>query len=109
MGLIYFILAAYGLTQIIIVGSIFNKIRPSRDWLWGFGKIFHCPMCMGFWVGGFLFGINEYTELFTFKYTWANALILACLASGTSYLLSVLINDFGFKITQKNEGDCNAE
>ena len=107
MELIYFILASYGLTQIIIFGSIFNKVRPSRDWMHGFGKLFHCPMCMGFWVGVFLFGINKWTELFTFEYTVANALIMGGLASGTSYLLSVLINDYGFKVTYKNEGDCN--
>ena len=109
MDLIYFILTAYGLTQILTVGSIFNKVRPSREWLYGSGKLFHCPMCMGFWVGLFLLGINENTELFTFEYTLANALILSCLSSGTSYILSVLVNDFGFKITHKNEGDCNVK
>jgi len=108
MDLIYFVLAAYGLTQILIVGSIFNKIRPSTQWLRGFGKLFHCPMCMGFWVGIFLFGINSYTELFTFDYNLVNALILGSLSSGTSYLISVLVNDFGFKITYKNEGECDA-
>ena len=107
MDLLYFILAAYGMTQIIVFGSIFNKIRPPKKALWGFCKLFHCPMCMGFWVGVFLFGINGYTELFTFEYNFANALILGSLSSGTSYLLSVLINDFGFKITFKNEGDCH--
>ena len=63
MDLFYFILAAYGLTQILVYGSIFNKVRPPRQWLHGFGKLFHCPMCMGFWVGTFLWGINRYTEL----------------------------------------------
>ena len=108
MHLIYFVLAAYGLTQILVYGSIFNKIRPPRPWLYGFGKLFHCPMCMGFWVGAFLFGINRYTELFTFDYNLANLLILGSLSSGTCYLLSVLVNDFGFKITHKNEGNCDA-
>jgi len=108
MDLIYFVLAAYGLTQILIVGSIFNKIRPSTQWLRGFGKLFHWPMGMGFWVGIFLFGINSYTELFTFDYNLVNALILGSLSSGTSYLISVLVNDFGFKITYKNEGECDA-
>tara|TARA_R110000824_G_scaffold8737_3_gene39577 strand:- start:43697 stop:44026 length:330 start_codon:yes stop_codon:yes gene_type:complete len=109
MGLIYFILTAYGLTQIIIFGSIFNKVRPSKTWFYGFGKLFHCPMCMGFWVGVLLFCINKWTELFTYEYSLANAFILGCLSSGTSYLLSVLINDFGFKITHRDEGDCYVE
>ena len=108
MYLVYFVLAAYGLTQILVYGSIFNKIRPSRTWLHGFGKLFHCPMCMGFWVGVFLWGINRYTELFTFDYNLANALILGSLSSGTCYLLGVLVNDFGLKITHKNEGNCDA-
>ena len=106
MDLLYFVLAAYGMTQIIILGSLFNKVRPSKSWLKGFGKLFHCPMCMGFWVGVFLFGINSYTELFTFEHNLENAFVLGCLSSGTSYLLSVLVNDFGFKITHKDEGDC---
>ena len=109
MDLIYFILTAYGLTQILIFGSIFNKIRPSKKWLNGFGKLFHCPMCMGFWVGAFLFGINKWTELFTFEYTLANIFILGWLSSGTCYLMGVLVNDFGFKITFKNEGDCHVD
>ena len=108
MDLIYFILTAYGLTQILVFGSIFNKIRPSRKCLNGFGKLFHCPMCMGFWVGVFLFGINGWTELFTFEYNLANALILGWLSSGTCYLLGGLVNDFGFKVTYKNEGECDA-
>ena len=105
MELIYFILTAYGLTQIIVCGSIFNKIRPSKDWLYGFGKLFHCPMCMGFWTGLFLFGINGYTKLFTFEYTFANAFILGCLSSGTCYLLSVLVDDFGLKLNHRSENE----
>ena len=108
MDLIYFILTAYGLTQILIFGSIFNKIRPSKNWLNGFGKLFHCPMCMGFWVGILLFGINGWTELFTFEYNLAIALILGWLSSGTCYLVGVFVNDFGFKVTYKNEGECDA-
>jgi len=106
MELVYFILTAYGLTQILIYGSIFNKVRPSKEWLCGFGKLFHCPMCMGFWSGAFLLGISKYTELFTFEYSLANLLILGCLSSGTSYLMSILVNDFGFKVTRRNEGEC---
>ena len=103
MDLIYFILASYGLTQILLYGSIFNKIRPSKDWLHGFGKLFHCPMCMGFWSGALLFGISKYTELFTFEYVLANLLILGSLSSGTCYLIGVLVDDFGLKINQRRE------
>mgnify|MGYP005828476139 len=105
MDLIYFILCAYGLTQILIYGSIFNKIRPSKTWLHGFGVLFHCPMCMGFWSGLFLFSINEYTELFTFEYNFINMLLLGCLSSGTSYFISMLVNDFGLKLNHRSTDD----
>ena len=102
MELIWFVLAAYGLTQILVYGSIFNKIRPSKNWLKGFGELFHCPMCMGFWVGVFLCGINGFTELFTFEYNFANLLICGWLSSGTSYIFNVLFCDNGFQIGANN-------
>ena len=95
MDLLYFILNAYGLTQILVYGSIFNSIRPSEKALKGF---FHCPMCVGFWVGTFLFGINAFTELFTFEYNLANLFVLSCLSSGTSYVLNMSFGDCGIKI-----------
>jgi len=65
LGLIWFILAAYGLTQILVYGTIFDAVRPTKGKL---GELFRCPMCMGFWVGAFLWGINKYTELFIFEF-----------------------------------------
>ena len=102
MDLIYFVLTAYGLTQILIYGKIFERIRPSKKKFKGF---FHCPMCIGFWSGAFLFGINEWTELFTFEYSLANLFILSWLASGTSYVLTMLVADNGFQmgVNKNNE------
>tara|TARA_R100001015_G_C4600704_1_gene155641 strand:+ start:923 stop:1237 length:315 start_codon:yes stop_codon:yes gene_type:complete len=99
MGLIYFVLAAYGLTQILVYGSIFNKVRPTKGW---FGELLSCPMCTGFWVGVLLFGINGYTELFTYEYNLANLLILGWLSSGTSYILNVIFCDNGIQIGDNN-------
>jgi len=93
MSLIYFILCSFGMTQILTYAAIFNKIRPKY-------YFFHCPMCIGFWVGVFLFGINTYTELFTFKYNLVNLFLLGCLSSGTSYVLCCLFDDDGFKIAK---------
>jgi len=90
MELFYFILCAYGLTFILANGSIFNKIRPKH-------KFFHCPLCIGFWVGVFLFSVNGFTELFTFNYNIVNAFLLGGLSSGTSYFLSMLIGDKGIR------------
>jgi|TARA_B100001564_G_C20485661_1_gene599169 hypothetical protein len=94
VDLIYFILCAYGLTQILVYGTIFDKIRPKKGRL---GELFHCPMCMGFWIGIFLFGINGLTELFSFEYNYINAFLLGCLSSGTSYIFNMIFGDNGVK------------
>ncbi|MAE86716.1 MAG: hypothetical protein CMB80_28535 [Flammeovirgaceae bacterium] len=93
MNLLLFVLAAYGLTQITVYGRIFDRIRPSHHF-------FHCPMCVGWWIGLFLWAINGFTELFTFDYSIATAFLLACISSGTSYMLGMTFNDDGvnFKI-----------
>jgi steroid 5-alpha reductase family enzyme len=90
MGLIYFIFCAYGMTQMLVYGTVFKNIRPKHHF-------FHCPMCMGFWVGVFLVGINKYTELFTFDNTIINYFLLGCLSSGTSYVLCTMFGDNGVK------------
>jgi hypothetical protein len=95
MELLWFMLTAFGLTQILVFGSIFDKIRPNKDIMKGF---FHCSMCMGFWVGVFLCGISSYTELFTFELNAVNLLICGCLSSGTSYVLSQLFGDEGINV-----------
>ena len=102
MELLYFVLTAYGLTQILVFGSIFNKVRPTQGWM---GELLSCPMCTGFWVGVLLFGINGYTELFTFDYSLANFLILSWLSSGTTYLLTQFLSDFGFRLEVKKSDD----
>ena len=91
MDLIYFLLASYGLTLILVYGKVFEKVRPKH-------YFFHCPMCMGFWAGVLLCGINSYTELFTFEHTLVNYLLLGSLSSGTSYILCSLIDDNGLQI-----------
>jgi hypothetical protein len=93
--LLWFCLAAYGLTQMLTYGSIFDRIRPSTGLL---GALFRCPMCMGFWVGVFLFGVNYNTELFTFEYTIANLLICGCVSSAVSYALCSVFGDNGIQI-----------
>ena len=102
MGLIYFILISYGMTYILLYGSIFNPVRPKKGKL---GELFKCPLCMGFWVGVFLWSINFYTELFTYDYNIINALLLGCLSAGTSYFLSMILNDFGLKFRNTTGGD----
>jgi len=102
MGLIYFILCAYGLTYILVYGSIFSPIRPMKGKL---GELFHCPLCTGFWVGVFLWSINYFTELFTYDYNFINALLLGSLSAGSSYFLSMILDDFGLKLKNTKGGD----
>ena len=101
MELVYFILCSYGLTYILIYGSIFDSIRPTKGKL---GQLFHCPLCLGFWVGFFLWSINCYTELFTYDYNLINGLLMGCVSAGTSYFLSMILDDFGLKF-QNTKGD----
>ena len=102
MELIYFILCAYGMTYILLYGSIFNSIRPKKGWP---GDLFRCPLCMGFWVGVFLWSINCFTELFTYDYNLINGLLLGWLSAGTSYFLSMILNDFGLKFRNTQGGE----
>lgn len=104
MELIWFILAAFGLTQILVYGKIFDNYRPYKEDFKGWGEVFHCPMCMGFWSGVFLFFINGFTELFTFDYNLINMLVCGCVSSGTSYILNMLFGDYGLNL---NIGDKN--
>lgn len=95
MELLLFILVAFGLTQILVYGSIFNSIRPTQGF---FGTLFGCPMCMGFWSGVILWASNHYTSLFSFDYSPLTGLWLGCLASGTSYVLNMLFGDRGIRL-----------
>lgn len=99
LQLIYFILIAYGLTQILCYASILKQIRPTKGLL---GELFKCPMCMGFWVGMFLCGVSPYTELFSFECSIINCILLGFLSSGTSYILNMGVGDDGLNIKIKS-------
>lgn len=96
MELLWFVLTGYGLTQLLVYGSIFERarkfIRSKSDFL---GELVHCPMCTGFWVGVLLFGLNPFTELFSFELNVVNLLICGWLGSGTSYLMNMVFSDKG--------------
>lgn len=93
LKLLIFILGCYGCTQILVFGSIFDRIRPKKI------KFFHCPLCMGFYVGllyGFAF---YYFDYFSFINCFPIHLFISgCISSGTSYILCQLFGDNGIKI-----------
>ena len=69
------------------------------------GELFHCPLCLGFWVGVFLWAVNRYTELFSFDISLGNGFVLSCISAGTSYLISVLVDDFGLRLSSRSGGE----
>ena len=100
--LILFILIAYGLTQILVYSDmpLLKRLRPEKQSYKGYGKVFHCPMCMGFHVGWILMLLSPVTQLFNFEVSLVNALLLGSLSSGTSYALSMVFGDQGIQIAQ---------
>lgn len=100
MWLLYFVLVCYGLTNILVYGSIFNCIRPKQG-LWG--ELFKCPMCMGFHVGWFVALLINLSNVVNVSTNIVDTFLLACLSSGTSYVLCSLFTDFGinFKINKE--------
>ena len=105
MQTIHFILVAYGMTFIIVYGKIFEDIRPSKDYTKKWNTLWNCPLCMGFWVGVFISCLSPYTELFSFERSFVNAFLLGCLSAGTSYLISVLVDDFGLRLSSRSGGE----
>ena len=95
LELAYFILACFGMTQVIVYGKIFNKIRPTEGW---FGDLFSCTMCTGFWVGLFLWALNPFTELFTFDLSIVTGFSLGLISSGASYVISTCFDDEGIRL-----------
>lgn len=95
------ILVVYGLTNIIVQGSIFNGVK---EWLtekaitrnpgfikWGLEKfitLINCPMCTGFWVGvfvGWFFG----------PFVYWNILFNGALYSGTTWVITSFVQFLG--------------
>lgn len=93
--MLIFTIACIGMTQILVYGKIFNKIRPAKGW---FGDLFKCPMCTGFWTGVFLWALSSWTQLFTFDHSLVTGFVLGCYSSIVCYFASMLVNDYGLNI-----------
>ena len=100
MFFLYFILTCFGLTNILVYGSIFDTIRPKEGLL---GQLFKCPMCVGFHVGWLISLIMNLSNIADINPNIVDTFLLACLSSGTSYVLCSLFTDFGinFKINKE--------
>ena len=105
MDTLHFILISYGMTFMLVYGKIFEDIRPEKDYTKKWNTLWNCPLCTGFWVGIFLSILSPYTELFSFERSFVNAFLLGCLSAGTSYLISVLVDDFGLRLSSRPGGE----
>ena len=91
INLLYFLLASSGLTQIVLYGKIFDKIRPNWHWL-------KCSMCFG-WTAGVVVNI-------LMGIIWINILpinivglfLAGFISSRVSYITDRLVDDDGINI-----------
>jgi len=93
--LFVFMFLAYGWTNIMVFGSIFDgwrefwkRISPNF-----FGKLFTCPMCLGTWVGIFLsstfhyFGWHTPMEMFGIDILFAAIFLDGIVTSGCVWFI----------------------
>ena len=79
-------LVVFGITNIVVVSNLFERFRKL---VYPVTTVFHCPMCLGFWVGGVL------------SYIWrsptGNIFFDAILGSVASWMLYLLVMERQFK------------
>jgi len=104
MNTILFILLCYGLSNIIVYGSIFNNprsflVKISPNFL---GKLFTCMMCFPVWSGFFFsitffsptlyYGLNDLNifNWFTIDKEYLSIFFDGILGGGTTWLIHTL-------------------
>jgi hypothetical protein len=97
MELLLIILVSYGISNIIVFGSIFDGFRNFMDDLSPnfFGKLFSCMMCTPWWVGFFLSlgaqlsGYSQFSPFYNYglENIYLSIFLDACLISGTTWLI----------------------
>lgn len=103
-NLFIFILASYGISNILVYSSIFEGLRENLAKL-GTGpkslyKLFSCMMCMPTWVGFILSAILQFCGVqtpFTYygvEYFWLAVFLDGVLSSGAVYAFNVLVEHF---------------
>jgi len=103
MGYLIYILVGWGLTGILVNGSILSSVRNFLLVKVPFlGKLFTCVQCSGFWVG-FLMGILSLLGIISFPFWDCSNWIVQVLGSG--FLISgcsVIINAVVFFLLTSN-------
>jgi len=95
METLIWILSAYGMSQILVYGSIFDT---PRNWITKhskfFGDLLGCMMCTSTWVG-FFFSLAFYSPTITMtSIAYSNVFFDGMLASGSVWALNAIIEWF---------------
>ena len=103
METLIWILAAYGMSQIIVFGSIFELREWTIKHSQFFGDLVQCMMCTSTWVG-FFFSLTFFSptaSLVTIPYT--NIFFDGMLASGSVWAINAIIEWFEENKTSKDD------
>lgn len=98
MELLIFILLGYGITNILVFGSIFEYWRNFWDKNSPnfFGKLFSCPMCLSTWIGFILSYLFLTSSVYTPMASYGldimplNVFLDGCLMSGGVWLIHTI-------------------
>ena len=94
MEILIWILAAYGMTQILVYGSIFDGIR---NWITKnskfFGDLLSCMMCTSTWVGFFYSLVlwSPSANYWNLPIPYSNIFFDGMIASGSVWALNAII------------------
>ena len=97
MELLLIILVTYGISNIIVFGSIFESLREAAEINNPnfFGKLLSCMMCTPFWVGftlsliAYLIGYTQFSPFYSngVECVYISVFLDSCLLSGTTWLI----------------------
>jgi hypothetical protein len=104
MEILIWILAAYGMSQILVFGSIFDK---TRQWITNqstfLGDLLECMMCTSTWVG-FFFSIAFYSPTISMvTIPYSNIFFDGMLASGSVWAINAVVEWFEENKPPKND------
>jgi|TARA_R110000824_G_scaffold179053_3_gene359080 hypothetical protein len=104
METLIWILAAYGMSQILVFGSIFDK---TREWITKhstfLGDLLECMMCTSTWVG-FFFSIAFYSPTISMvTIPYSNIFFDGMLASGSVWAINAVVEWFEENKPPKND------
>lgn len=101
MNLILFLLLVAGVTRLLVYSKIFSEVRNFFSNLDdGIKYLVHCPQCVGFYVGLFLY-LLFMDKMAIMGLWWADCVLFGLISSLVSYVAGVGIGDDGFRIERK--------